>query len=286
MTRGSEVEHVLEASALTLRHRRGGGLRDCAFRVPRGGFAALVGPNGAGKSTLMRLAVGLLRPDSGELLVLGERPGRSGAHPRVGYLGQTKPLYRGFTTAEVLRAGAELNPGWDAEHALRLVENAGVPLDAKVDRLSGGQRTRVALALALGRRPELLLLDEPLAELDPLARREVMGALLGEVADTGMSVLMSSHVLSELESACDHLVLLADGRVPLEGPVDELLDAHRVLVGSADLPAPDGVVESSAVGRQRTVLARTGDVPGWTCARPSLEDLALGYLRTSRAVAP
>ncbi|MFT7841077.1 ABC transporter ATP-binding protein [Saccharothrix sp. BKS2] len=276
---------ALETGALAMRYRRGWALRDCAFTLPAGRISALIGPNGAGKSTLMRIATGLLRPTGGTIRVLGEEPTHRGAHPGLAFLAQDKPLYKGFTVAEMLRAGEELNPTWDREYAHRLVREAGVPAHARIGTLSGGQRTRVALALALGRRPRLVLLDEPLADLDPVARQEVMQTLLAEVADTELTVLLSSHVIADLDGVCDHLVLLTDGRVRLHGDVDELLAGHRVLIGSRDLEPPPGVVEFRATGRQATVLARTGDVPGWDNNEPSLEELALGYLRSSKEAA-
>ncbi len=268
-----------------MRYRRGWALRDCTFEVPAGRISALVGPNGAGKSTLMRIATGLLRPTGGVLRVFGEQPVTEGAHRGLAFLAQDKPLYKGFTVQEVLRAGRELNPSFDQEYAHRLVREAGVPLGARIGTLSGGQRTRVALAVALGRRPDLVLLDEPLADLDPVARQEVMQALLAEVAEHGLTVLLSSHVLADLEGVCDHLVLMAEGRVRLHGDVEDLLSQHRLLVGSRDLGLPDGVVEARTTGRQATVLARTADVPGWDNNLPSLEELALAYLRSSKEVA-
>lgn len=276
---------ALDATALTMRYRRGWGLRDCTFGLPAGRISALIGPNGAGKSTLMRIATGLQRQTSGEIRVLGQAPGKHGANRRLAFLGQDKPLFKGFTVEEMLRAGAKLNPGWDDQYAQRLVREADVPFGAKISTLSGGQRTRVAFAIAMGRRPELVMLDEPLADLDPIARQEVMHAVLAEVAETGMTVLLSSHVIADLDGVCDHLLLLADGQVRLQGDVEDLLTQHRVLVGSRELVLPDGVVEARTTGRQATVLARTPDVPGWDNNEPSLEELALAYLRSARKVA-
>ncbi|WP_086669247.1 ABC transporter ATP-binding protein [Lentzea kentuckyensis] len=267
-----------------MRYRRGWGLRDCTFLLPAGRISALIGPNGAGKSTLMRLATGLMRPTSGEIRVLGQAPGRHGTNRQLAFLGQDKPLYKGFTVEEMLRVGAKLNPGWDDQYAHRLVREADVPFDAKVGTLSGGQRTRVALAIAMGRRPELLMLDEPLADLDPVARQEVMQTVLAEVAETGMTVLLSSHVIADLDGVCDHLLLLSGGRVQLQGDVEDLLAQHRLLVGSRELVLPDGVVEARTTGRQATVLARTSDAPGWDTNEPSLEELALAYLRSAKKV--
>jgi ABC-2 type transport system ATP-binding protein len=264
---------ALEAVGLGKQYRRGWALRDCTFELPAGSIAALVGPNGAGKSTLLHLTNGLLTPTTGHVR----------AHQKLAFLGQDKPLYRRFTVAEMLRAGASMNPDWDNAYATKLVEEADVPMRARIGTLSGGQRTRVALAVALGRRPQLIMLDEPLSDLDPLARKEVMQTLLAEVADTGMTVLLSSHVLSDLESACDYLLLLANGRIHLSGDVEDLLAQHRVMIGSSDLAMPAAFVDSSRTTRQATVLARTTTAEaGWELHEPSLEELALAYLRSAK----
>lgn len=267
----------MEAVGLGKKYRRDWALRDCTFALPEGRIAALVGPNGAGKSTLLRLAIGLIQPTEGTIRT------NSG----VAFLGQDKPLYKGFTVAEMLRAGASMNTEWDTEYAVRLVREADVPMDAKIRSLSGGQRTRVALAVALGRRPRLLLLDEPLADLDPLARRDVMSALLAEVADTGMTVLLSSHVLADLDGVCDYLILLAGGQIRLIGDVEELLSEHRVLIGASDMAAPDvSIVDSSTTARQSTLLARTTvAADGWEPHEPTLEELTLAYLRSAKEAA-
>ncbi|WP_406861793.1 ABC transporter ATP-binding protein [Streptomyces sp. HUAS MG47] len=268
---------VIEAEGLGLRYnrRRGWALQDCGFALPAGRICALVGHNGAGKSTLLALAAGLLRPTEGRIT--------APARERLAYVAQDKPLYGQLTVDETLRMGAELNPGrWDAALAARLVASGPLPGDAKVRSLSGGQRTRLALALALGKRPELLLLDEPMADLDPLARRELMGALMADAAEHGTSVVMSSHILTELEGACDHLLLVHGGRVRLEGPIDELLAAHTLLTGPVADLSPHTVVSSSTTGRQLTALIRhEGPVEGpWEATEPTLEDLLLAHLRT------
>jgi ABC-2 type transport system ATP-binding protein len=278
---------VLRLSGVDHRYGARWALRGCSLELPRGRIAALVGPNGAGKSTLLLLVTGLLRPTGGTVDVLGADPGRAGMPAGASFLAQSKPLYRGLTVSEMLRAGAVLNRGhrWDAGYAARLVDAAGIDPAARIGVLSPGLRARVALALALGRRPDLLLLDEPLAELDPLARRRVLGALLAEAGETGMTVLMSSHVLTDLEDSCDHLVLLRDGRVRLAGDIAALLAEHRRLTGPAGAggspagPPAAVVVHESVAGRQRTALVRGGggsaDLPG---EEPTLEDLVLGYL--------
>ncbi|MFJ2112977.1 MULTISPECIES: ABC transporter ATP-binding protein [unclassified Streptomyces] len=265
-------------------------LRGCSFRIPAGRVCALVGPNGAGKSTLLAHAAGLLAPTEGSVRVLGS-PGPAPVRARVAYVAQDKPLYPRLTVGETLRMGRELNPErWDTALAERIV--AGGPLDpgARVRTLSGGQRTRVALALALGKRPELLLLDEPMADLDPLARHQLMGILLAEAAERGTTVVISSHILAELENACDYLLLVDGGRVRLGGETDDLLAAHTLATGPAgdrDALGPYTVVESRTTGRTLTALVRpdgAGPPAGaWRTSVPSLEELLLAYLRTPEA---
>lgn len=259
-------------------------LRNCSFRIPAGRVCALVGPNGAGKSTLLALAAGLLAPTKGAVRILGTDPAT--ARERLAYVAQDKPLYPQLTIAQTLRMGRELNPErWDEEAAGRIMEGGGLDSGARVRTLSGGQRTRVALALALGKRPELLLLDEPMADLDPLARQQLMGALLGEAAEHGTTVVISSHILTELADACDYLLLVDDGQVRLGGEIDDLIGAHRVVTGPAGDLAPHAVVESRTSGRGLTALVRP-DGPlddSWQAHDPSLEELLLAHLRSPDA---
>ncbi|MEU5053492.1 ABC transporter ATP-binding protein [Streptomyces sp. NPDC021096] len=285
---------ALEAVGLGVKHRRGWALRDCSFRLPAGRVCALVGPNGAGKSTLLALAAGLRRPTRGRLGVLGGAPGDPGVRPRVAYLAQDRPLYPNLTVADTLRMGRELNPGrWDQAAAERLVRSGNLSTSARVGSLSGGQRTRVALALAFGKRPELLLLDEPMGDLDRLVRHETAAALMAEAAEHSTTVVMASHVLAELDGVCDYLLLIADGRVRLAGEVEDLLSAHRLVMGryeDAGTPrefAPHTIVEARTTGRQLTALIRPdGPVRGhWETAEPSLEELVLAHLRASGAPA-
>ncbi|MEV6236452.1 ABC transporter ATP-binding protein [Lentzea sp. NPDC051838] len=214
------------AESLGKKYSRGWALRDCTLQIPQGRIVALVGPNGAGKSTLMGMITGLLRPTAGRIEVFGDVPNGRGMHAKVAFLTQAKPLYPQFTVTETLHYGRNANPTWDQRYAEDLIRKAQVPTQAKVGTLSGGQRTRVALALALGKRPRLLMLDEPLADLDPLARETVLQTLVEESREHGITVLLSSHVLAELENVCDHLVLLTNGRVRLAGDVHELLREH------------------------------------------------------------
>ncbi|MER5911857.1 ABC transporter ATP-binding protein [Streptomyces sp. NPDC001982] len=281
---------ALEAAALGKRFGRRGGwaLRECGFRLPAGRVCAVVGPNGAGKSTLLSLAAGLTVPTEGALTVLGTEPAR--ARARVGFVAQDKPLYPQLTIAETLRLGADLNPGrWDAAGAERIVAGGDLDPRARVRSLSGGQRTQVALALALGKRPELLLLDEPMADLDPLARHELMGVLMARSAEYGTTIVMSSHVVAELEDSCDHLLLVGDGRIRLAGELDELLAAHTRVSAPADCAdlGAHTVVESRITGRQLSALIRpTGPLPAdWQTGTPSLEELVLAHLRNPQAPA-
>ncbi|WP_405554674.1 ABC transporter ATP-binding protein [Streptomyces sp. NBC_01171] len=281
---------AIEAVGLGRRYGRRGAwaLRDCAFRLPAGRVCAVVGPNGAGKSTLFAIAAGLMAPTEGELRVLGTSP--ADARPRVGYVAQAKPLYPQLTVAETLRMGADLNPGhWDAAGAERIVAGGDLDPGARTRSLSGGQRTRVALALALGKRPELLLLDEPMADLDPLARHDLMGVLMGTAAEHGTTIAMSSHVVAEVEESCDHLLLIGSGRVRLAGDIGDLLAAHLRVAGSAEADGLTGhtVVESRTTGRQLSALIRpVGPLSGdWRTGRPTLEDLVLAHLRGADAPA-
>jgi ABC-2 type transport system ATP-binding protein len=274
---------ALEAVGLGRRYRGGWALRGCDFTVPAGRICGVVGPNGAGKSTLLSLAARQLDATEGELRVFGEPAATPELRAEVAYVAQDKPLYPGLTVAETLRMGRELNPVWDDVTAQRIVDQGELRPRAKVGALSGGQRTRVSLALALGKLPELLLLDEPMADLDPLARHQLMGALMSVAAERGTTIVLSSHILPELDGAIDHLLLVQGGRIRLAGELDDILDGHQLLTGPAEavgLPA-ELVVEQRVGGRRATVLVRTGEpLDGrWESERPSLEDLLLGYLR-------
>ncbi|MEV6751309.1 ABC transporter ATP-binding protein [Streptomyces sp. NPDC051214] len=282
---------ALEARGLGKRYRRGWALRDCSFRLPAGRICGLVGPNGAGKSTLLGLATRLVTPTEGELRIFGVPVDDPAAMPRFAFLSQDKPLFKRFTVAETLRLGSELNPGWDMPAAERIVRSGNVPMDAKVGTLSGGQCTRVAFALAFGKRPDLLLLDEPMADLDPLARDEMSSLLMSEAVERGTTVLMSSHMLSELEDMCDYLLVIADGRLRMAGDTDELVPAHALVTGlapdgtpPADL-APHTVVEFRVQGRQFRALVRPHGplAPDWEVSEPSLEEVLLAHLRSPDA---
>ncbi|MFJ9840502.1 ABC transporter ATP-binding protein [Kitasatospora sp. NPDC101155] len=274
------VEAALTVRGLTKRYRGVTALDDCTFTLPAGGVAALVGANGAGKSTLMSIVSGMLEATAGDYRVGG----------RVVLLAQDKPLYRDFRVADMLDFGRHTNRVWDRPRALAWLERFDIPLDRRCGKLSGGQQAQVALAVALGACPSLLLLDEPLANLDPVARKAVTGELLGEVAETGMTVLLSTHVVAELAGVGDHLLLLAHGRNILDGDAEDLLAQHLRLTGPrADRPPVEGeVVHESHTGRQSTFTVRTLlgaatplEAPGWTGHPVTLEDIVLAYLKTS-----
>ena len=260
-------------------------LRDCTIEVPEGSVTALVGPNGAGKTTLLQLAVGLTRPSAGDVTVLGLSPRDPALLPRVGFVGQEHPLHRGFTVAETLKLGRKLNPGWDDALAHERVQRLDLPLDRTVGRLSGGQRAQVALTVALAKRPELLLLDEPVASLDPLARREFLNALMEAVSETGLTVILSSHIVAELERVCDHLVILAQARAELAGPIDEIVAGHRLLTGprteAVAVARMHDVIRERHTERQTTLLVRAdGHVydADWELHEVDLEEIVLAYL--------
>ena len=276
---------AVEATGLGKRYGRTWALRDCSLAVPQGRVAALVGPNGAGKTTLMRLAVGLRHPTRGQIRVFGRAPRDDpDSLSRVGFVAQDTPLYPDLTVGEHLELGRRLNVTWNDGSARERLRKLSIPLDRKARTMSGGQRAQIALTLALAKKPDLLVLDEPVASLDPLARRAFLAELMGEVAGRGISVLLSSHLITDLEHRADYLIVLSASRVQVLGDVDELLASHAVLVGSSYAPEPAGVgsvISEQLTVRQRTLFVRTeGEVvdPTWQIHRPSLEDLVLTYL--------
>ncbi|MFD5826165.1 ATP-binding cassette domain-containing protein [Lentzea sp. NPDC060358] len=276
----------LTATAAGKRYRSRWAVRDCSFSVPEGKVVALVGPNGAGKSTLLRLAAGLVRPTTGELTVFGT-PVRGRIHPDVSFLAQDRSLHRDLTVREQVRFCAAMNDRWSTDRVHEVLGLlAGVDPEAKIRTLSSGALTQVGLALALGRLPRLLLLDEPLSDLDPLARDETLRIVMTEVADRGTTVVMSSHLLTDLREVCDHILLVDEGRVEVEGDIDEVLARHRVLAGpvTGESAVEGTLVSATRTQRQSTLLLRdAGPVPqGWAEAEPDLESLVMGYLRASR----
>jgi ABC-2 type transport system ATP-binding protein len=277
---------AIAAQGLGKRYRRTWALADCTLSVPAGHVVGLVGPNGAGKTTLLGLATGMLAPSTGTIEVLGGRPGSGRAQlARVGYLAQGAPVYAGLSVADHLRLGARLNPGWDAGPARSRIERLDLDPRQKAGTLSGGQRAQLALALAIAKRPQLLVLDEPVASLDPLARREFLQDLMEATADQDLSVVLSSHLITDIERVCDYLIVLAGSRVVAAGPAEELLATHHLLSGPrrdpASLPGGVQVISASHTDVQSTLLVRsTGPVldPAWTVSEVGLEDLVLAYL--------
>jgi ABC-2 type transport system ATP-binding protein len=281
------TQPALRTRNIGKRYRNAWALRDCTLELPPGRVTALVGPNGAGKTTLLRLSVGLLTPTVGSVEVFGESPTTNSvrALSRIGFLAQDHPLYRQFTVADLLRFGRSCNVRFDHELAARRLTQLGISLDARADALSGGQQSQVALALALAKRPNLLVLDEPMSSLDPVARQEFQQTLMGAVAHGALTVLFSSHAVHELERVCDHLVVINHGQVVLSGDIDSLLAEHRLLVGPRVTTDPRGsrsVVVVKHSDRHTTLLVRQGAapiMPGWQANPVGLEELVLAYLR-------
>jgi ABC-2 type transport system ATP-binding protein len=280
------VTAVIESDGLGKRYRKLWALAECTLSIPAGHVVGLVGPNGAGKTTLLSLAAGMLAPTTGTIEVLGSRPGAGPDQlARVGYLAQNAPVYAELSVSDHLKLGARLNPGWDAALVADRLRRLDLDPRQKAGTLSGGQRAQLALTLAVAKRPELLLLDEPVASLDPLARREFLQDLMEAVAEQQVSVVLSSHLISDLERVCDYLIVLVGSRVRVAGPVEELLATHHLLSGPrrdpATLPARQQVISASHTDVQTTLLIRTaGPVldPAWTVSGVTMEDLVLAYM--------
>jgi ABC-2 type transport system ATP-binding protein len=298
---------ALRTDGLGRRYGKAWGLRDCTLEVPVGAVAALVGPNGAGKTTLLEMIIGLLKPTEGQVSVFGETSHADTAETlaRVGYVAQDHPLYRDFSVADMFHLGRSMNPSWDQKLAEARVDALGIPLKRKVRRLSGGQQAQVSLTMALAKRAPLIVLDEPVSSLDPVARLEFMRDVMASAADpdpadpadadaAALTFLISSHVVSELERFCDWLIVLAEGHVQLAGPADELLDAHRLLTvprTTPDAELPGTAIHRTDSDRHSTVLVRAdadqhavlGDT-GWQAHPVSFEQLVMGYLQRRTTV--
>jgi ABC-2 type transport system ATP-binding protein len=287
--------NVMESGGLSKRYGTTWALRDCTLAVPAGHVVALVGPNGAGKSTLLNLAVGLAAPSAGEVSVLGGHPaGSLFALDGIAFVAQDMPLYKNLSAADLLHVTRNLNRRFDQQYAERRLRELGIPLKRKAAKMSGGQQAQLALTLALARRPQLLVLDEPMAMLDPIARHDFMATVLTAMADDGVSVVLSSHVLAELERVADYLVLVSGGSVQVAGEVDDLLTAHHVLTGpSAEADRYTdrwNVVHAGRGVAQTHLLVRSNGSsdpapPGWEIQPVSLEELALAYLREPNVAA-
>jgi len=277
---------VLEASGLGKRYGHKWALSECTLAISSGKVVGLVGPNGAGKTTLLQLSVGLLRPDAGSIAVLGGHPGTGPVQlSRVGFVAPDTPTYSGLSIRDHLWLGAMMNPSWDGKLAESRIDKLGLDPSQKAGKLSGGQRAQLALTMAVAKRPQLLLLDEPVASLDPLARREFLQGLMEVVAEHGASVILSSHLVGDLERVCDYLVVLVDSRVRVAGDIDELLACHYLLTGPrrdhGDLPSDEHVVSESHTDKQSTFVVRTdGPIldPSWSVEQLDLEDLVLAYM--------
>ncbi|HEY2042383.1 MAG TPA: ABC transporter ATP-binding protein [Jatrophihabitans sp.] len=285
------AEPAVEAIGAGRRYGKFWALRDCTLTLPAGSITAVVGPNGAGKTTLLNMLVGLLPASAGQLRVVGDQPSSKPEFlAKVGFLAQDCPLYKEFSVSDLLRFGSVMNPDWDDALARERLAAAEVPLKRRGAQLSGGQRAQVALALAIAKRPQVLLLDEPLAALDPLARREFLRTLLDSVSATGITVVLSSHLIGELARVCDHLVVIRDGQLRLNGELDQLLAEHQWVAGAPEhttrLPADVEVLTESHHERHDRLLVRTRRPllnPALTVSPVDLEELVLAYLeRPSR----
>jgi ABC-2 type transport system ATP-binding protein len=270
--------NVIEANGLGKRYGQTWALRECTLAVPAGHMTALVGPNGTGKTTLMHLAVGLTEPTAGTAAVLdGQRPGALAALDGIAFVAQDAPVYTNMSAADMLHMTRNLNRRFDQRYAEDRLGELGIPLGRKAGRLSGGQQAQLALTLALARRPHLLVLDEPLAMLDPLARHDFMASVMAAIADDGVSVVLSSHALADLERVADYLILLARGKVQVAGEVDHLLASHRLLTGPG--------AEAQAHLLVRTNSTADPVPPDWQAHPVTLEELVLAYLREPGAAA-
>jgi ABC-2 type transport system ATP-binding protein len=288
--------NIIETVALGKNYGRTWALRDCTFAIPEGHLAALVGPNGAGKTTLLHLLVGLTTAAAGTATVLGGLPvGSRAALDGIAFVAQDTPVYTNLTAANMIRIARNLNRSFDLSYARARLGELDIPLDRKAAKLSGGMRAQLALTLALARRPRLLVLDEPLAALDPLARHDFMGTVLAAVSEDGVSVLLSSHVLAELERVADFLVLLTSGQVRVAAEVEDLIRSHRLLTGPADsadrIAGQLHVVQDQRAAAQAHLLVRAHDPddpvpPGWEAHPVSMEELVLAYLRSRSPAAP
>jgi ABC-2 type transport system ATP-binding protein len=288
--------NVIETSGLGKQYGKSWALRDCTLALPAGHLAALVGPNGAGKSTLMNMTAGLTVPTTGTATVLGGQPaGSPGALNGVAFVAQDAPVYRNFSAADMIHLTRNLNRQFDTAFAQARLADLGIPLNKKAGKLSGGQQSQLALTLALARRPRLLILDEPLAALDPIARQDFLAAVMTAMTDDGVTVLLSSHQVAELERVADFLIVLARAELQIAGEVDDLLAAHRVLSGPTAEADEYGrrltVVQTRRGDAQTHLLVRAGETtapvaPGWESHQPSLEEVVMAYLRNPGVTEP
>ena len=298
---GATTTAALVAYGLSKRFKRKVALDDVDLTVPAGSVTALVGPNGAGKTTLIRVCMAFERPNAGRVEVDGIDPWkrRTDALRRVGYVPQTPAVYRGLSVEDHLSMARSLHSGFDADYARRRLEQLAIPLDQRADTLSGGQAAQLGLAIALGTRAKVLLLDEPLANLDPLARREFIQVLLDAVRSEGSTALLSSHIVTDVEDACDRLAILGGGKVRLDCPLEEARRTHRLTDADSAPPGATAVGSFLGKGGQKVMtLWRLASVPEGDVGEAgeagqaangappaSLEDVVLGYLAAGRGTA-
>jgi ABC-2 type transport system ATP-binding protein len=289
--------NIIETSGLGKRYGSTWALRECTLAIPAGHLAALVGPNGAGKTTLMNMLAGLAVPAAGTVTVLGGQPaGSPAALDGIAFVAQDAPVYRNLSVTDMLHLTGNLNRSFDRDFARGRLAELGIPPKRKAGKLSGGQQAQLALTLALARRPRLLILDEPLAALDPLARQDFLATVMTAMADDGVSVLLSSHALADLDRVADYLVVLSGGEVRLDGETDDVLACHRVLTGPAvEADAHAGefhIVQDRRGGAQAHLLVRLPDPDaaparaGWEAHQVGLEELVLAYLRAPAPAGP
>jgi ABC-2 type transport system ATP-binding protein len=293
-------QFALETNALGKQYGRGEqgwALRPCTLALPVGRVAALVGPNGAGKTTLLHLAVGLLTPSGGDVRVFGHSPQREPLMvlPRVGFVAQDHPLYRGFSSTELLTMGRKLNPRWDQQTAVSRLQRLHIPLDHPISKLSGGQQSQVALALTLAKRADLILLDEPVASLDPLARRDFLRTLSEAAEEQHLTVLLSSHIIADLEQSCDYLIILCSGRVQLAGDIAAIRRSHVFLAGpraeSEAVIRANSILAQQSRGDETSLLIRTSGTepqlgPAWQRRNATMEEIVLAYLEQPATTQP
>jgi ABC-2 type transport system ATP-binding protein len=287
----SADELVIETESLTKRFRRRTALNDCSLSVPRGRVAALVGPNGSGKTTLLRLLAGLSKPTEGRISVFAEEMSASNVElrARVGYLDQDRPLYSRWRVREILEFGRRINPAWDSGFAAQHLSDLNIDLESRIRNLSGGQRAQVALAVCFAKRPELVLLDEPAAALDPVARQDLLQNITELFADNEASVLMATHAIDDVAAICDYVIILSQSRIVLSEDLDYVLESHRLLSRGIDdgVPVPRGatVLQERRTTREVTYLVRLAmplERDGWRIERPTFNEIAIAYLREER----
>jgi ABC-2 type transport system ATP-binding protein len=288
------TKNAIKTEALGKRYRSFWALKDCSINVPKGSVSALVGPNGAGKTTLLKLLVSLSRPSAGTATILNQTPSQSPEYlSEIGYLAQEIPMYSRLNAKEHIAMGQHLNSSWDSELATKRLEELSIPLDRPVGKLSGGQRAQVALGLALAKKPKLLLLDEPVAALDPLARVDFLKSLAQAVtdADGELTVVMSSHLLADLERVCDHIIILASGETQLCDDIDKVLKSHKLLVGKhqESVSSDDyNIIQQTDTAKETTMLVKLNNAsfhsPHWHMRDVDIEEIVLAYMAQKRNV--